>query len=317
VRELETARLTAGNTKDDLNSIGVLIPCYNEESRIASVIVKCLKFVGTVYVCDDGSTDLTAEIASRMGAVVIKHKNNMGYGAALRSLFDAAADSSLKVVVTIDGDGQHDPSDIQQLIKPILNQQADVVIGSRFFDSEKRHSNVPGYRRFGIKVINGTTNLVNSAKVSDTQSGFRAYDTRILRRILPSEMGMAASTEILMKASSENLRIEETPVEIRYYSDSSTHNPILHGFDVVLSTFKQYSVKHALLSYGLPGVILLAISAFFWTGVLGYYETTKLLETNFALVAIALTIIGLMMISTGIILWTLINVVRSLRLSKD
>ena len=290
--------------------MGVLIPCYNEESRIASVIMKCSRFASVVYVCDDGSSDLTAEIAARMGAVVLKHRSNLGYGAALRTLFDAAADSNLKVVVTIDGDGQHDPSDIEKLVKPILDQQADVVVGSRFSDKSAT-SKVPRYRSIGIKVITGTTNLVSSSQVSDSQIGFRVYDTRVLRRIMPAEMGMAASTDILMKASSENLRIKEEPIDVKYYSDSSTHNPVLHGLEVLLSVFKQYSMKHALLSYGLPGVILLLTSAVFWSQVIAYYTTTRLLETNFALIAIALTIVGFMMLSTAIILWTVINVVRS------
>lgn len=292
--------------------IGVLIPCYNEERRIAAVIVECQRFASSIYVCDDGSNDLTAQIATKLGAKVLRHKFNLGYGAALRTLFDTAADAGqLKVVVTFDGDGQHDPEDIARVAKPILDDEADVVIGSRFSGGEKSNDNVPGYRKVGIKVITGLTNKISSLGVTDSQSGLRAYDARLLRKLMPSEAGMSASTEILMKASQMSLRIEEIPVDIKYDGESSTHNPILHGGGVIMGLIKQWSLRHTLLFYGVPGFASLLISLFFWGVVVEYFSATKLLETNYAIVAVAFTVIGIMLMTTAMILWTIINVVRS------
>lgn len=303
----EAVPITAESTKDQ---IGVLIPCYNEENRIASVIVGCQQYASTVYVCDDGSRDLTAEIASKMGAVVLRHKNNLGYGAALRTLFDAASDSNLKAVVTFDGDGQHDPQCIDQLIKPILDGEADIVIGSRFGEKKKEES-VPGYRKVGIKLITAATNAASSLNVKDSQSGLRAYDVRFLRKIMPSEMDMSASTEILSKASTLQLRIRELPVQIKYHEDSSTHNPLVHGGSVLLGIAKQYSLKHPLLFYGFPGLGTLGMALIFWTLLLASYASTKLIETNFAILSVGFTIVGFMLLTTAMILWTVINVVRS------
>jgi glycosyltransferase involved in cell wall biosynthesis len=305
-----TEELVQGSLQQAKNQIGVLIPCYNEENRIASVIIGCQEFASKIYVCDDGSSDLTAQIARKMGATVIQHKQNLGYGAALRTLFDAASDSNLRIVVTFDGDGQHDPKYIEQLTKPILNGESDIVIGSRFSEKENEQ-NVPGYRKAGIKVITAATNLANSLNVKDSQSGLRAYDVRFLRKIMPSEMDMSASTEILMKASSERLRIKEIPVRIKYNEDSSTHNPLIHGGSLLLGVFKQYSLKHPLLFYGSIGVGSLFVSLVFWILLIASYSSTKLIETNFAILSIGLTIIGFMFATTSIILWTVTNVVRS------
>jgi glycosyltransferase involved in cell wall biosynthesis len=307
---LQAAEVETQEQRTEKEFVGVLIPCYNEEKRIAAVIVGCQRFASQIYVCDDGSTDLTAEIASRMGAIVLKHKTNLGYGAALRTLFDAVSDSKLKAVATFDGDGQHDPECIKRLVTPILKKEADVVIGSRFSSLENK-AEVPSYRKLGIKLITKMTNASASLKVSDSQSGLRAYDTRVLRKIMPSEMGMSASTEILMKAATEKMKIKEIPTTIRYYEDSSTHNPVAHGAGVLMGVVKQNSLKHPLLFYGLPGGTCLLISAVFWSMLLGSFARTKLIETNFAIMSVGFTIVGCMLATTAMILWTVINVVRS------
>ncbi|MEM4234770.1 MAG: glycosyltransferase family 2 protein, partial [Candidatus Methanomethylicaceae archaeon] len=107
------------------------IPAYNEERNIASVLLKTMKYVDKVIVCDDGSLDMTGEIAERLGAEVIRHERNMGYGAALRSLFKRSAELDPDVMVTIDADSQHNPEDIKRLTDPVLKGEADIVIGSR------------------------------------------------------------------------------------------------------------------------------------------------------------------------------------------
>ena len=155
------------------------IPAYNEEKTIAKIILQARKYVERVIVCDDGSTDMTAEIAEAVGAEVIKHKINKGYGAAIKDLLVKADILSPDVVVTMDADGQHDPSYIPQLIKPILEKKADIVIGSRFL----QRTQIPIYRKVGIKVITALYNLATKHGITDAQSGFRAYSRNALQVI--------------------------------------------------------------------------------------------------------------------------------------
>src|SRR2546425_2704687 len=133
------------------------IPAYNEERSIASVVLRAQRFVDEVIVCDDGSTDLTAEIAESVGATVIYHSKNMGKGATLRSLFDMSIKRGASIVVTIDGDGQHDPEDIPKVIRPLVKGNADISIGGRF----NGDNSIPLHRRVGNSVLTLLTNVGN------------------------------------------------------------------------------------------------------------------------------------------------------------
>ncbi|MFQ6052521.1 MAG: glycosyltransferase family 2 protein, partial [Candidatus Hydrothermarchaeota archaeon] len=133
------------------------LPAYNEEIAIGSVILRARKHADKVIVVDDGSEDNTAEIAELAGAIVFKHERNMGYGAAIRSCFRKARELNADILVTIDADGQHDPSEIPKLIEPIQKGEADVVIGSRFLSKQKYP--IPLYRLLGMKVLDKTTNF--------------------------------------------------------------------------------------------------------------------------------------------------------------
>ncbi len=117
--------------------ITVGIPAYNEEKNIASIIVKLKKIADVVIVCNDGSTDSTSEIAQNLGAVVINHKKNLGYGAGINSIFHKAKEIGSEVLITFDADGQHRIDDIKKIIEPIEKNRADIVIGSRFLDNAK------------------------------------------------------------------------------------------------------------------------------------------------------------------------------------
>jgi glycosyltransferase involved in cell wall biosynthesis len=292
-------------------TIVAFIPAYNEEKTIARVIVEAQRYVDKVIVCDDGSTDLTGEIAERLGAEVIRHEKNVGYGGALSSLFKKAREIDPDVMVVLDADLQHNPNDIPKIICPVLNGEADIAIGSRFLEKEAA---VPKYREVGIKII---TKLIKSASykgVSDAQSGFRAYNRKAIHSIMPSEQGMGASTEILLKAKENGLKVVEVPIKINYNVEKpSTQNPIYHGLDVILSTVKHMSIRRPLLFYGVPGMISMLISLFFWVWTLQTFAATRQIITNVTLIAVAATIVGLMLLTTAIILWVLISVVREIK----
>ena len=137
-------------------NIAIGIPAYNEEKNIAVIITKLKKITDKIIVCDDGSSDFTAKISEELGAIVIKHEKNLGYGAAIRSIFLKAKESECDVLVTFDADGQHKIEDINKVVKPIVDDESDIVIGSRFLDESEK--DVPNYRKVGIKIITRITN---------------------------------------------------------------------------------------------------------------------------------------------------------------
>jgi glycosyltransferase involved in cell wall biosynthesis len=284
------------------------IPAFNVEKSIARVILLAKKSVDMVIVCDDGSKDMTGDISRSLGAKVIVHEHNMGYGAALSTLFKEAKRAGADVMVTIDGDGQHDPREIEKLTGPVSSGEADVVIGSRFLKGGQ--SGMPGYRRVGVATINKVSGQMAYAGITDSQSGYRAYDRKAIELLSPSEMGMGASTEILSRAGEAHLKILEVPVEISYDEGSSTHNPVYHGLDVLLSTVKQLSIKHPLIFYGVPGFASLLVALGFWYWTLSLFEQTHALVTNLALIAVASTVVGLVFMAVAVMLWVLISVVR-------
>src|SRR5574337_823605 len=154
------------------------IPAYNEEKNIAAIILKLKSITDKIVVCNDGSTDLTGTIAEKIGAIVINHPKNLGYGAAIRSIFLKSKELESDVLVTFDADGQHRIEDIQKVLDPIYKNEVDIVIGSRFVGQNA--DNVPAYRKAGIKAITSVANLSTETKITDSQSGFRAYTKKVL-----------------------------------------------------------------------------------------------------------------------------------------
>ena len=284
------------------------IPAFNEEKNIASVITKLKKISDKIIVCNDGSSDLTGEIAEKMGAIVISHSRNRGYGAAISTIFTKFIEIGEDILVTFDADGQHRIEDINSVILPIEKNEADIVIGSRFLDNEK--SAVPKYRKIGIKAITNVTNIGIKSKITDSQSGFRAYHKRVFPKIIPSEQGMGVSTEILIKAAKNEFKIKEVPIKILYPENSSTHHPVSHGVSVILSTMKFISIEHPLKFYGIPGLVFFGIGIIFVIWSVQIFSESGSVLTNIALIGFGSTIFGTMLLMTAIMLYSLVNVVR-------
>ncbi len=283
------------------------IPAFNEEKNIASIIMKLKKVTDHIIVCNDGSTDMTEEISKKLDVVVITHSRNMGYGSAIRSIFLKAKELQADILVTFDADGQHRVEDIQSVTQPIIDNKADIVIGSRFLENK---SDIPEYRKFGIKVITKITNSSLKEKLTDSQSGFRAYSKNVLKDVTPSESGMGVSTEILIKASNAGHKIAEVPITIMYGSDTSTHNPVSHGTSVLFSTIKFTSIEHPLKFYGIPAIIFLGIGFVFMLWTFQIYAVEKEIITNVALISIGSLMIGIVLLLSAILLYTLVSVVR-------
>jgi len=283
------------------------IPAYNEEKNIAKIIVKLQNITNKIIVCNDGSTDLTSEIADKMGAIMINHPKNLGYGAAIKSLFSKARELDADVLITFDADGQHRIEDINKVLEPIEHNNADIVIGSRFLDNTIK---IPAYRKLGINIITKMSNITTKKKITDSQSGFRAYNKKSLQEIIPSDNGMGVSTEILIKANKKSLRVIEVPIIILYEGETSTHNPMSHGISVMLSTMKFISIEHPLKFYGIPGLIFLLTGFIFIIWAIQVYTEYGSVITNITLVGIGATIVAMMFLMTSIILYSLVNVVR-------
>ena len=291
-------------------NITIGIPAFNEEKNIGKVIVTLKKITNDIIVCDDGSNDLTKEIAEGLGAKVISHTKNMGYGEAIKSIFNEAKKKEADILVTFDADGQHRPEDIMSLTKPIIDQEAEVVIGSRFLKNE---TNMPKYRKIGVKVLTKVTNMSIKENLTDSQSGLRAYQKKVLQNISLTDSGMGISTEILIKSHQEEFRIVEVPIQILYGKNTSTHNPVSHGTSVLLSTIKYTSIQHPLKFYGIPAVIFLVtgLSFLIWTFQI-YAEETRVV-TNIVLVGIGTLLLGSVLLISAILLYSLVSVVQDNR----
>jgi len=283
------------------------IPAFNEERTIAKVVYLAQKHVDKVIVCDDGSSDLTGEIAKSLGAELIRHERNLGYGAAIQSLFRRARELDVDVMVTLDADGQHDPGEIPMLVEPVLEGKADIVVGSRFLVDSGKTNSVPKYRRLGIKAITGLTGAASKSGVSDTQSGFRAYGRKALDGLRLNEKGMGVSVEVLMEAEKQGLSVVEVPIECAYrgIEKPSTHDPLRHGASVVMSIVRLVVEERPLLFLGVPGVLSLLIGTFFGVWMLQTYALEHQIPTNVALASIAFILIGLFASFTAITLYAI------------
>ncbi|WP_152039972.1 glycosyltransferase family 2 protein [Salinigranum salinum] len=221
------------------------IPAYNEADVIGVVVRDALAVADSVVVVDDGSDDDTARHARDAGATVVEHSCNRGYGAAIVTILQEAVHRSPDHLVVVDGDGQHDPADVPRLVEHQRQSGAGVVIGSRFVAGGSMDA--PRYRRLGLHVVNWLVNLSlgrlsPGSWIADTQSGFRAYDPRAVRTLATkSQIGasMGASVDILHAVATDELVVEEVPVEIRYdVPAASTEHPLSHGVSLVSNVLR-------------------------------------------------------------------------------
>jgi glycosyltransferase involved in cell wall biosynthesis len=273
------------------------IPAYNEARYIGSIVLQAKQYVDEVVVVDDGSTDNTARIAELAGATVIRHDENKGYGAAVRSILAEAKKRNPDVLVLLDADAQHNPNEIPTLIKPV-SKGFDLVIGSR----EAQKDKTPRYRRIGKEVILRSTRLASKTNISDSECGFRAFSPRAISELELKENGMAVSSETIVRAAEKNLRITEVPISNIYTEDGSTLNPMRHGIDVFSRIMVMISQRRPLFFFGLAGGILLVVGLIIGFRVLHMAATTGELAIGSAVLTALFIIAGILSIFTGIIL---------------
>lgn len=278
------------------------MPAYNEEKYIGSLVVQAQQYADEVIVVDDGSTDRTSRIAELAKATVVRHGENRGYGSAIQSIIDGAKKQNADILVILDADAQHNPDEIPSLIKAI-SEGSDVVIGSR----ERQREAIPPLRRIGQKILSRLTYVVSRKKLSDTESGFRAYSSKAIAELELKEKGMAVSSEIVSTAVRQGLKVTEVPISAIYTEDGSTMNPVRHGFGVLHRIIAMISERRPLLFFGLCGSILVVAGIVAGVVVVRVLFASQVLNVGTALISMLLVTIGVLCISTGVILSVLVR----------
>jgi glycosyltransferase involved in cell wall biosynthesis len=291
---LETDRVPL----DESRKVVAVIPAHNEERFIGSVVLKARKYASIVIVVDDGSTDATAEVARSAGAHVIQHEKNRGKGVALNTGLREADCVDCDAIVVLDGDGQHQADEIPWILAPVLDDQADIVVGSRYLEKRGR---VPWHRIWGHQVFTTLTNLLSGTRVTDSQSGFRAFSHRAVSALTFSSNGFSVESEMQFQAHEHGLRVLEKPITA-HYEDRPKRPVWAHGLMVLNGVLRLVGQYRPLLFFGLPGLTLLIGGLILGTRIIDIYSRTQSLAVGYAIISIALMIIGSVALSTGIIL---------------
>ena len=211
-------------------NISIIIPAYNEEKTIGEVVRRAKRHPAQIIVVDDASSDNTSKMALMEGAKVYRHAVNRGLGGALGTGFKIALIENTDILITLDADCQHDPEDIPAIIRPIIDGQADVVIGSRFLSRQ----DVPALRRLYNRAGNIVTLALFGVKTTDSQSGFRAFNKKAIESISIKSNRMEVSSEIIKEIGLRNLRMKEIPIKAIYTEYSLSKG---QGFIVGVKTF--------------------------------------------------------------------------------
>lgn len=298
--ELKMTDATVAEQRQHPKTIAA-IPCFNEELYIGSVVLKTKDYVDQVVVIDDGCSDKTALVAEKAGAIVTRHGSNRGKAAAVRTAFDYARKTGCRALVLLDGDGQHDPTYIPSLVKSVLNNEADMVVGSRYLGLR---SSIPRYRTWGHRLLTLFTNLGSGVKLTDSQSGLRAFSAKAIEALSFAEEGLSVESEMQFLANEAGLRTMEVPVSVGYHA-KSRRSPFAHGIAVLNSIFGLISRRIPLLFFGVPGIAMLIVGL--WEGwrVIQGWETFHTFWLGPGLLAVLLCIVGALSLFTGLILQTI------------
>ncbi|WP_408959706.1 glycosyltransferase family 2 protein [Natrinema sp. 74] len=216
-------------------TVFVVIPAYDESDTIGTVVSSLPEtihgYAVQPLVVSDGSDDKTAANAAAAGAMVVEHPINQGQGGALKTGFEIALANDAAIVVTADGDGQHPPEELDRLLAPIVDGEADYVMGSRFLGIDRTDNGI--VRRTGIRFFTGAINVLMDTDITDCTNGYRAIRGSMLDRLTLTEERFNAP-ELIIEARKNGLRLTEIPVKIEDRKDGDTKKPKL-GFAIGLT----------------------------------------------------------------------------------
>jgi glycosyltransferase involved in cell wall biosynthesis len=270
-----------------------LIPCYNEEHTVGNLILKTKPYVDTVLVVDDGSSDKTTMTAQNAGAVVLAHPKNKGKGAAIKTGFHYALAHGFDDVVTIDGDGQHDPGEIPIVLSELRRNGHDIVIGTRFGPSTE----MPFWRKIGKRVLDYATGIGTGGFVTDSQSGFRAFNKKAIKTLIPLITGEAFSVESeqLIKGHEQGLQMGSARVSCKYNGlQTSTKTPSSHGFSVLQYVLRMLVEKQPLLFIGVPSMMFILLGLLAGLYTLLYYNSSHILLIPHTIIFSIMLLIGVL-----------------------
>jgi glycosyltransferase involved in cell wall biosynthesis len=206
-----------------VNKEVVLIPTYNQASHIRHLIKEVRKYVEDVVIVDDGSCDNTAELAKKENAVVIRHSHNKGKGASLHTGIDYLSDKDYKILITMDGDGQHLPEEIPLFINFYEKYDADLIVGNRMHNL----ANMPVIRRLTNKIMSNIISKICHQEIPDSQCGFRLIKKKLLDEINLTYSNYEIESELLIRASRLGYKIDQVPITTVYKQEKSYINPII------------------------------------------------------------------------------------------
>lgn len=299
--EVAVADLDAVPRRMLQSKVLVAIPAHNEDRFIASVVVKLKSDGYEVLVVDDGSTDRTALVAEAAGATVLRHDTNQGKTAAVRTAFEQARRLGSPALVLMDGDSQHDPSDVAAVARPVLEGRGDMVVGSRH---RGVRSEIPRWRVLGQHALTFATNVGSGLRLSDTESGFRAFSSRAVGEMRFGGTGFSLEPEFQFEAKRHGWTVVEVPIAV-HYDVALKRNPVWQGFRSMTAILRLIGEHRPLLFFGLPGLMLFLAGLAIGVHVVRVYEATLTLAVGLALITVLLCLIGMLLLVVGIILHTL------------
>jgi glycosyltransferase involved in cell wall biosynthesis len=278
----------------------IAMPAFNEERCIGSLVLKAKKYADKIIVLDDGSSDSTAEISRVAGASVITHSENKGKGVAIQSIIKEAKKDLPDVLIIMDADGQHNPDEIPLLVQAIVDG-ADLVIGSRHL----ARKSIPSYRRVGQRVLLFSTRFLTKKKITDSESGFRAFSRKAIAELELSQKGFAVESEMIAVAEEKNLKLAEVPITVQYRGDGSTQNPVRHGVGVLAQIVNMISERKPLFFFGTVGSVLTMGGVVAAVRTVQIFTASNRLPVGTMMLAVLFFIIGVLSLFTGIILHAL------------
>jgi glycosyltransferase involved in cell wall biosynthesis len=286
-----------------------VLPAYNEELVIGSVILRTKQYVDRVIVVDDGSSDRTAEVARLAGAEVLRLDHNTGKAYTILLGLRHARRTGCKVAVMLDADGQHDPREIPRVANFVSIGKADLVIGSRFLTKQGA---IPPYRQVGQKILDVFTNISAKTRVTDSQSGFRALSCQALDNLDFRSDGYNVESDMIAHFAAMGLSIEEVPISVNYdVPNKHKKHPVTHGVGVFARLINLIAYKRPLLLFGVMGAICISIGLIEgYTGFLDFSATSKFPSTM-AMTSTMFVFIGVLLIISGLLLNTLLIIMTN------
>jgi glycosyltransferase involved in cell wall biosynthesis len=290
-------------------NVTVVLPAYNEETSIGSIVLLARIHSDNVIVVDDGSSDRTGEIARKAGVEVISHSTRKGKSKALETGFKAAADLGADIIVTMDSDGQHNPIDIPKVVAPILKGEAEMVNGSRYLNNLGKSSSF--YRHIGKNVLSSSTKLNSGTNITDSESGFRAFAASTKNIFHFNAQSATIEREMLAEAGNSGIRVKEVEIGSFYNFNDSPKNPMKYILELLVKVMKDMDANKPLYYYSVPGFALATV---------GFYMGFKFLQSFFlgidslhlgpALLMVFLSLAGAYMTIRGIVIHSLSGAVR-------